>query len=419
PKQPGNDIDDYLAPLIDDMKTLWQPSVEVYDAYKNEMFRLRAMIFCTINDFPAYGNLSGYSTKDMVQMGFQLELAPVENDRKCTYLPSACYTMSKAEKHNFVNAYTISRFPLVIMQILRGWFPLKIIRSSVTPEGSIVEGHATKEVVEFCTDYLKGIDNIGIPRSRHQGKDPLLVYTDLNIEDWPAFVAIRNSPAFKVKEKIAKARANALKNTDRHRMGRISYVGLEKKLVPIMLSDNDFTSLKELTNSLYDKLKALALGTFKRTRKKTKTITVEDFDGMKDEITKPLIKNRPYRSRLGATSSELELGQIIYGFASGDLKLGHAFYVLQTPTPCNLLVPYGDIEETMAKAMLYPRFDGMLNGIQIRQGYSKVHVDIVEDAYANNCVMVPTDDLSLRLAPVEPSMPTKPHLDENVLQRMN
>ena len=65
-------------------------------------------------------------------------------------------------------------------------------------------------------------------------------------------------------------------------LGRTSYVGLEKKLEPLMqeleerypelaklecrrsklhifarLSDNDFTSLKELTNQLYNKLKAL------------------------------------------------------------------------------------------------------------------------------------------------------------------
>ena len=63
PKQPGNDIDVYLAPLIDDLKNLWCHGVEVYDAYKNEYFNLKAMIFCTINDFPAYGNLSGYSVK--------------------------------------------------------------------------------------------------------------------------------------------------------------------------------------------------------------------------------------------------------------------------------------------------------------------------------------------------------------------
>ncbi|KAK9049104.1 hypothetical protein SSX86_031930 [Deinandra increscens subsp. villosa] len=63
PKQPGNDIDVYLSPLIDDLKILWGPGVDMYDAYKKECFKLRAMIFCTISDFPAYGNLSGYSTK--------------------------------------------------------------------------------------------------------------------------------------------------------------------------------------------------------------------------------------------------------------------------------------------------------------------------------------------------------------------
>ncbi|GJY75793.1 reverse transcriptase domain-containing protein [Tanacetum coccineum] len=40
PKQPGNDIDVYLAPLIDDLKTLWDKGVKVYDAYKKETFTL-------------------------------------------------------------------------------------------------------------------------------------------------------------------------------------------------------------------------------------------------------------------------------------------------------------------------------------------------------------------------------------------
>ncbi|XP_071741136.1 uncharacterized protein [Rutidosis leptorrhynchoides] len=65
PKQPENDIDVYLAPLVEDLQTLWSPGVQVYDAYMKENFNLRCMIFCTISDFPAYGNLSGYSTKGM------------------------------------------------------------------------------------------------------------------------------------------------------------------------------------------------------------------------------------------------------------------------------------------------------------------------------------------------------------------
>ncbi|XP_031119027.1 uncharacterized protein LOC116022441 [Ipomoea triloba] len=63
PKQPGNDIDVYLTPLIDDLKILWNEGVDVFDAYSQTNFTLRAMIFCTINDFPTYGNLSGYTTK--------------------------------------------------------------------------------------------------------------------------------------------------------------------------------------------------------------------------------------------------------------------------------------------------------------------------------------------------------------------
>ncbi|XP_057418249.1 uncharacterized protein LOC130712428 [Lotus japonicus] len=63
PQQPGNDIDIYLSPLIEDLKKLWEVGVEVYDGSREETFRLRAMLFGTINDFPAYGNLSGYSVK--------------------------------------------------------------------------------------------------------------------------------------------------------------------------------------------------------------------------------------------------------------------------------------------------------------------------------------------------------------------
>ena len=66
PQQPGNDIDVYLAPLIDDLKSLWEKGIEVRDAYRQETFTLRAMLMWTINDFPAYGNLSGYSVKSSI-----------------------------------------------------------------------------------------------------------------------------------------------------------------------------------------------------------------------------------------------------------------------------------------------------------------------------------------------------------------
>ncbi|KAB1212871.1 hypothetical protein CJ030_MR5G010171 [Morella rubra] len=63
PKAPGNNIDVYLRPLIDELKELWDSGVDTYDAHMSQIFRLHAALLWTINDFPAYGNLSGWSTK--------------------------------------------------------------------------------------------------------------------------------------------------------------------------------------------------------------------------------------------------------------------------------------------------------------------------------------------------------------------
>ena len=70
PRQPGNDIDVYLSPLVEDLRKLWDEGVVVFDAFCKETFEMRAMLFCTINDFPAYGNLSGYSVKGHKSMSY-------------------------------------------------------------------------------------------------------------------------------------------------------------------------------------------------------------------------------------------------------------------------------------------------------------------------------------------------------------
>ena len=63
PKSPGDSIDVYLQPLIDELMTLWNIGVLTYDASLSGYFNMRAALLWTINDFPAYANLSGWSTK--------------------------------------------------------------------------------------------------------------------------------------------------------------------------------------------------------------------------------------------------------------------------------------------------------------------------------------------------------------------
>ncbi|GJS67329.1 hypothetical protein Tco_0681893 [Tanacetum coccineum] len=293
PKQPGNDIDVYLAPLIDDLKTLWDKGVKVYDAYKRETFTLRAMIFCTISDFPAYGNLSGYSTKGKfacpvcedqtssrwlpnckktVFMGHRRSLVRNHPYRKMKRefdgtteygrVPSSypanikklvsvqdckLVGMKSHDCHVFMThmipiairgllpnnvRHTITKLCLffnmihskvIDLEVLDSWqsdiiltlcelemyFPPSFfdvmvhlvshiiaeikacglvylhymypferymgvlkgyVRNQVRPEGSIITGYLAEELIEFGNDVMKGVRNIGIPHSRHEGR---------------------------------------------------------------------------------------------------------------------------------------------------------------------------------------------------------------------------------------------------------
>jgi hypothetical protein len=63
PLSPGNNIDVYLQPLIEELNVLWSSGVETYDASRNQTFQMQAALLWTISDFPGYAMLSGWSTK--------------------------------------------------------------------------------------------------------------------------------------------------------------------------------------------------------------------------------------------------------------------------------------------------------------------------------------------------------------------
>jgi hypothetical protein len=60
PQQPGNNIDTYFRPLIEDLKVLWYNNgVEVWDEHKREYFQLKVILFVIVSDSPAARNMSG------------------------------------------------------------------------------------------------------------------------------------------------------------------------------------------------------------------------------------------------------------------------------------------------------------------------------------------------------------------------
>jgi hypothetical protein len=64
PQQPGNDIDTYFMPMVEDLKKLWyNDGVQVWDEHKHEYFDLIAILFMIVSDSRAALNLSGQSKK--------------------------------------------------------------------------------------------------------------------------------------------------------------------------------------------------------------------------------------------------------------------------------------------------------------------------------------------------------------------
>jgi Transposase family tnp2 len=44
PKQSGNDIDVFLSPLIEELKSLWEKGARVWDVYRKKFFTLFVML---------------------------------------------------------------------------------------------------------------------------------------------------------------------------------------------------------------------------------------------------------------------------------------------------------------------------------------------------------------------------------------
>ncbi|GJY25648.1 zinc finger, CCHC-type containing protein, partial [Tanacetum coccineum] len=152
--------------------------VEVYDAYRKEKFQLRAMIFCTISDFPAYGNLSGYSTKGKL-------VCPVcEDQTSSRWLPNCRKTVfmrhrrsleqnhryQKKEEFNGKTEYGSVRTRLdaqdALSQDLEYWEHLDVRHCLDVMH---IEKNVAESLIELAPEET-GVENIGIPHSRHEGR---------------------------------------------------------------------------------------------------------------------------------------------------------------------------------------------------------------------------------------------------------
>src|SRR5438034_9356111 len=44
------------------------------------------------------------------------------------------------------------------------------VRNRANPEGCMIQGYHTEEVIRSCTDYIDGMEQLGVPASVHEGR---------------------------------------------------------------------------------------------------------------------------------------------------------------------------------------------------------------------------------------------------------
>ncbi|KAL6312664.1 hypothetical protein AAG906_018929 [Vitis piasezkii] len=93
PTAPGNDIDIYLQPLIDELNDLWDVGVETYDASTKQNF------FGTLLTIDGKSKDNFNSRLDLQVMGIRDQLHPIQRGNR-VILPAACYSLTSNEKRN-------------------------------------------------------------------------------------------------------------------------------------------------------------------------------------------------------------------------------------------------------------------------------------------------------------------------------
>ncbi|XP_074342093.1 uncharacterized protein LOC141679509 [Apium graveolens] len=127
PYEPGNNIDIYLQPMIDDLKKLWEEGeINVYDSHSKSVFTLKEVLMWMDKDSVA-------SHLDMIDMGVRTDLAPE----------------------------IVAGLPYPTQQLLpvciRSVVPKNVrsyVRNRFYPEGCIVEGYLEEESAEFCPRFF-------------------------------------------------------------------------------------------------------------------------------------------------------------------------------------------------------------------------------------------------------------------------
>ena len=107
------------------------------------------------------------------------DLAKLQNDVvQCLVSFELVFPPSFFDIMTHLLVHLVKKIFILSPVFLHNMFPLerfmgvlkKYVHNHARPEGSIAKGYGTKEVIEFCVDFIPDLDLIGVPESGHEGR---------------------------------------------------------------------------------------------------------------------------------------------------------------------------------------------------------------------------------------------------------
>ncbi|XP_057452582.1 uncharacterized protein LOC130744411 [Lotus japonicus] len=165
PQSPGKNIDVFLQPLIEELKILWDSGVETYDSSLNQTFQMRAALLWTINDFPAYAMLSGWSTKGKLACPcchYNTNSTYLRYSRKMCYMDHRIFLPTDHEYRSNIRAFNGKEEYRTAPDLLKGEDVLDLLENFTNIFGKtqkkVTNGPWRKKSIFFELPYWK--DNL-------------------------------------------------------------------------------------------------------------------------------------------------------------------------------------------------------------------------------------------------------------------
>ncbi|XP_070003906.1 uncharacterized protein [Nicotiana sylvestris] len=169
PSSPGNDIDVYLRPLIEELKELWETGIDTFDAETNQSFRMRAALLWTVGNFFRAICSKVIRQRDLETM--QSEIVEITCELEKIFHPIFFDIMPHLPIH-LVNEIKLGgpahlRWMHTTERNLCNY--KAFVRNRSCPEASIAEGFVADECLTFCSRYLH--DGVKTKFIRYQTMD--------------------------------------------------------------------------------------------------------------------------------------------------------------------------------------------------------------------------------------------------------